>query len=372
VIGLVALGVLLVYVTIDAFDLANASPEWLLTYFLALVVPFLAFCLYSVNDPAVTRRSVGALGGGLVGVAAIFTAIEAFVVAIPRLSWQLAYLFVVAMPVTAYLAYVGEPRSGRRCRLRTGGPTRRRGRDRTRPGDAVLGARPAGVVPRVHAGRRSGRGAVRVRQLALGAASDDCGDPCRTRRGRRRGVPSGRYRHVPVESHHLHLDAGGPHRGRRRAHCRRPRKPSCGDRDRRRAARDRDRRRVSSPAASASRPHRAARPHHGRRADGGLRSPGDRCGRRTRRTGATGPPRRWRTRRRSSSRRGGSRARPVARRRVRHGGAVEYCDRGRTLPGDRRLGDHHRAGRGAVVRPRRRDLRLLRGVHARGAVSSDR
>jgi len=107
VIGLVALGVLLVYVTIDAFDLANASPEWLLTYFLALVVPFLAFCLYSVNDPAVTRRSVGALGGGLVGVAAIFTAIEAFVVAIPRLSWQLAYLFVVAMPVTAYLAYVG-------------------------------------------------------------------------------------------------------------------------------------------------------------------------------------------------------------------------------------------------------------------------
>jgi len=28
-------------------------------------------------------------------------------VAIPRLSWQLAYLFVVAMPVTAYLAYVG-------------------------------------------------------------------------------------------------------------------------------------------------------------------------------------------------------------------------------------------------------------------------
>jgi len=44
----------------------------------------------------------------------------------------------------------------------------------------------------------------------------------------------------------------GPHRGRRRAHCRRPRKPSCGDRDRRRAARDRDRRRVSPAAASAS------------------------------------------------------------------------------------------------------------------------
>ncbi|ELZ37858.1 phosphate ABC transporter permease [Halorubrum saccharovorum DSM 1137] len=107
VAGLVALGVLLVYVTIDAFDLANASPEWLLTYFLTLVVPFLAFCLYSANDPTVTRRALGALGGGLVAVAALFTAIEAFVAQIPRLSWQLAYLFVVATPVTAYLAYVG-------------------------------------------------------------------------------------------------------------------------------------------------------------------------------------------------------------------------------------------------------------------------
>ncbi|ELZ43903.1 phosphate ABC transporter permease [Halorubrum californiense DSM 19288] len=107
VFGLVALGVLLVYVAIDAFDLANASPEWLLTYFLTLVVPFLAFCLYSADDAAVTRRALGALGGGLVAVAALFTAIEALVVPIPRLNWQLAYLFVVAAPVTAYLAYVG-------------------------------------------------------------------------------------------------------------------------------------------------------------------------------------------------------------------------------------------------------------------------
>jgi phosphate transport system permease protein len=107
VFGLVALGVLLVYVAIDAFDLANASPEWLLTYFLTLVVPFLAFCLYSAGDPAVTRRALGALGGGLVAVAALFTAIEALLVPIPRLNWQLAYLFVVAAPVTAYLAYVG-------------------------------------------------------------------------------------------------------------------------------------------------------------------------------------------------------------------------------------------------------------------------
>src|SRR6056297_1999221 len=107
VFGLVALGVLLVYVSVDAFDLANASPEWLLTYFATLVVPFLAFCLYSASDPAVTRRALTALGGGLVSVAAAFTAIEAVVGTIPRLNWQLAYLFVVAVPVTAYLAYVG-------------------------------------------------------------------------------------------------------------------------------------------------------------------------------------------------------------------------------------------------------------------------
>ncbi|GAB7010603.1 phosphate ABC transporter permease PstA [Halorubrum trueperi] len=107
VAGLVALGVLLVYVAIDAFDLANASPEWLLTYFLTLVVPFLAFCLYSADDRAVTRRALGVLGGGLVVVAVLFTAVEALVAEIPRLSWQLAYLFVVATPVTAYLAYVG-------------------------------------------------------------------------------------------------------------------------------------------------------------------------------------------------------------------------------------------------------------------------
>ena len=107
VFGLVALGVLLVYVSIDAFDLANASPVWLLTYFLTLVVPFLAFCLYSADDPAVTRRALVALGGGLVAVAAVFTAIEALLVPIPRLNWQLAYLFVVAAPVAAYLTYVG-------------------------------------------------------------------------------------------------------------------------------------------------------------------------------------------------------------------------------------------------------------------------
>ncbi|EMA65153.1 phosphate ABC transporter permease [Halorubrum aidingense JCM 13560] len=107
VLGIFALAVLLVYVTIDAFDLANASPEWLLTYFVTLVVPYLAFCLYSANDRTLTRRTLGVLGGGLVATAVVFTAIETVVRPIPRLTWQLAYLFVVALPLTGYVTYVG-------------------------------------------------------------------------------------------------------------------------------------------------------------------------------------------------------------------------------------------------------------------------
>ena len=107
VLGIFALAVLLIYVTIDAFDLANANPLWLLTYFLTLVVPFLGFCLYSARDAAVTRRALLAAGGGLVVVAAVFTAIEAFLGQIPRLNWPLAYLFVVIVPLTGYLTYVG-------------------------------------------------------------------------------------------------------------------------------------------------------------------------------------------------------------------------------------------------------------------------
>ena len=105
VFGIVTLATLLVYVFIDAFGLTAASPEWLLTFFLTLVVPFLGFCLYSAGDRALTQRVALALGGGLVAVAVAFTAFETFVRPIPRLSWPIAYLFVVAVPVTIYTAF---------------------------------------------------------------------------------------------------------------------------------------------------------------------------------------------------------------------------------------------------------------------------
>ena len=107
VFGIVALAVLLVYVTIDAFDLTSASPGWLLTYFLTLIAPYLAFCLYSAADRTLTQRVLSVLAGGLIAVAVGFTAVETLIRPIPRLSWQLAYLFTIGLPVTGYVTYVG-------------------------------------------------------------------------------------------------------------------------------------------------------------------------------------------------------------------------------------------------------------------------
>ncbi|WP_253737733.1 phosphate ABC transporter permease PstA [Halohasta salina] len=105
VFGIVLLAALLVYVSIDAFDLANASPQWLLTYFLTLVVPLIGFCLYSADDRQITRRTGLAVGGGLVVSALVFTGVEALVGPIDRLSWPLVYLFVFVVPTTGYTIF---------------------------------------------------------------------------------------------------------------------------------------------------------------------------------------------------------------------------------------------------------------------------
>ncbi|NUB89752.1 phosphate ABC transporter permease PstA [Haloterrigena sp. SYSU A558-1] len=110
VVGILALAVLLIYVTVDAFELNNASPEWLLTYVATLVVPYVGFCLYSANDREVTRRVALALGGGLIATPLIINGFELLVRPIPRLGWHLVYLFVVVIPVTCYSTYVGSQR----------------------------------------------------------------------------------------------------------------------------------------------------------------------------------------------------------------------------------------------------------------------
>jgi phosphate transport system permease protein len=105
VFGIFMLAILLVYVVVDAFSLGTASPEWLLTYFVTLVVPFIAFCLYSAGDRALTQQAVLALAGGIPVVAVGFFVIETVLRDIPRLSWQLVYLFAVVVPVTAYVTF---------------------------------------------------------------------------------------------------------------------------------------------------------------------------------------------------------------------------------------------------------------------------
>ncbi|WP_178915734.1 phosphate ABC transporter permease PstA [Natronomonas gomsonensis] len=107
VIGILALAVLLVYVTIDAFDLASASDEWFLSYFLTLVVPVFAFLLYSADDRQVTKRTLLGLGGGMVAVFGVFQLLSVVGLSVPRLSWPLAYMFVVAVPIGSYTAYAG-------------------------------------------------------------------------------------------------------------------------------------------------------------------------------------------------------------------------------------------------------------------------
>ncbi|MXR53058.1 phosphate ABC transporter permease PstA [Halovenus sp. WSH3] len=104
--GILALAALLIYVTIDAFDLEAASPEWLLVYFVTLVLPYIGFCLYE-TDRAIQRRTALILAGGLVITAVVFTAVEAFVRPIPGLTWQLVYLFLFVVPVAGYVTVAG-------------------------------------------------------------------------------------------------------------------------------------------------------------------------------------------------------------------------------------------------------------------------
>jgi phosphate transport system permease protein len=105
IVGIIALYALLVYVATDAFELGNADPRWLLTYFLTLVVPFVAFCLYSAGDRELIGQTVGALVGGVIAVPAVFVGFETLIRPIPRLTWQVVYLFLVVVPVTGIVSY---------------------------------------------------------------------------------------------------------------------------------------------------------------------------------------------------------------------------------------------------------------------------
>ncbi len=107
IIGIAALAILLVYVTIDAFDLTNASLEWFVIYFATLILPIIAFFLYCANDRTLTRNTILIL---LLGPPLMYVLLEGIAIAIQpisRFSWYLAYLFFILIPLTAYVAYNG-------------------------------------------------------------------------------------------------------------------------------------------------------------------------------------------------------------------------------------------------------------------------
>lgn len=106
VVGIATLAVLLIYVTIDAFDLGAASNAWVLTYLFTLVAPLIAFLLYSARDPALTRRVVSSLVGGMAAAFVVVRALSLVSIEVGRLSWPLVYLFVVVIPTIAYVGYI--------------------------------------------------------------------------------------------------------------------------------------------------------------------------------------------------------------------------------------------------------------------------
>lgn len=105
--GILALAVLLVYVTVDAFGLVDAEPAWTLFAIATLLGPVLGLWLYSTHDREMARNVGGVLGGGLVGSFLLARSLEIAGYGIPKLDWTLLFLFAVAVPTTGYVLYVG-------------------------------------------------------------------------------------------------------------------------------------------------------------------------------------------------------------------------------------------------------------------------
>ena len=98
--GIVALAVLLGYVTIDAFGLESADAEWFGVYFLTLVLPVLAFAGYGY-----VNRNVAHVAGGTVfrlfaGVAGGTAVVVLFVIADVQ-AWFLVYTLGILPPIVA-------------------------------------------------------------------------------------------------------------------------------------------------------------------------------------------------------------------------------------------------------------------------------
>lgn len=102
-LGIVLLGVLLAFVSVDAFGLDAADGGWIVAVVGLVVIPPLALTTYGLNDPALRRRAGLAF---LLGIPLAFTvdlALSTIGVDIALFHWSLLYLFAVVLPTVGYV-----------------------------------------------------------------------------------------------------------------------------------------------------------------------------------------------------------------------------------------------------------------------------
>ena len=105
--GIVALAVLLVYVTVDAFGLEEADPLWTVAAVFTGLGPVLGLWLYSADDRDLWLQTVVTLAGGILATYLLETVLGLVGVGIPLLDWSLLWLFAVVIPTASYVLYVG-------------------------------------------------------------------------------------------------------------------------------------------------------------------------------------------------------------------------------------------------------------------------
>ncbi|GAB3682726.1 phosphate ABC transporter permease PstA [Salinarchaeum chitinilyticum] len=103
VLGIVLLGVLLAFVSVDAFGLDAADGGWIVTVVGLVVVPPLALTTYGLDEPGLRRRAGLAFLFGIPLAFATDLGLSTIGVDIALFDWFLLYLFAVVLPTSGYV-----------------------------------------------------------------------------------------------------------------------------------------------------------------------------------------------------------------------------------------------------------------------------
>jgi phosphate transport system permease protein len=104
IVGILALGLLLAYVFMDALGLSAAGPTWYLTFTATLLVPLLAFFAYARTRPPVTAGAIELVGMTVGGGMLTFAAIIILLVIAGPAVWLTVFLSVIA-PLAGLFLY---------------------------------------------------------------------------------------------------------------------------------------------------------------------------------------------------------------------------------------------------------------------------